>query len=207
MTKSSSRAADAGEQSAASRPPEPVLDEFGAVLEAIIKHGETRRQDADATASALMTTAVALGAATIAAANALNDVQRIPEVLAWIVLAGLVGALLSGGAARAGILQRLNPRTGPLWARERCLIRNLRTLAEAVIHRVDDTGRDAAEAGDAKLDVMRIKETALDLSCAISEIHDLTVRFKNDLLIAGGISLTIALIALTTGAVWVLAVG
>jgi hypothetical protein len=175
------------------------LDALDEVVDRLVKHGEARRQEADASAATLMTTAVALGAASIAAANAFDDVQRVPELFVWVVLTGLTGALLLGGASRLGILQRLAKDTGPLWAEEHRLSDDLRRLA---VKSADGAAVDPASSAIA---VRLVKELALTLSCTTSEIHERTVNFKNRLLIAAGISLLVALLAVIAAAGWVLA--
>jgi hypothetical protein len=163
------------------------LEELATVVKDLIKAGERYRDEADSSASALMTTAVALGAATIAAANALKDVQRVPDLVSWIALAGLTGALLGGGAARAGVLQRFLRGTATLWNRERFLSCELRRWAETAAcggERADDATAPRETPDSQEHEVRRIKEAALKLSCTTSEIHDRAIRFKNGLLFA-----------------------
>jgi hypothetical protein len=175
--------------------PDDELDVLIAVHQELIKLADARRQHADATGATLMTTAVALGAALVATANALTDAEKIPEWAAYVALGGLVATLLLGGAARAGVLQRLSRATGPLWSQERQLVLELRTLAEEASSASERDHRRAPQDA-ASLDARYIKREALRLWCTTAEIRDRTVDFKNRILLWSGLSLAVALAAL-----------
>src|SRR3954471_14521852 len=85
------------------------VDSLIAVHEELLRQAYTRRQRTDGTAGTLMTTAVALGAALVAAAKALNDPGPIAGPLGYIALGGLVGALVLGGASLATVVAKALP--------------------------------------------------------------------------------------------------
>jgi hypothetical protein len=172
-----------------------VLDSLIAVHQELMKRGDARRQHADATGATLMTTAVALGAALVATANALEDAAQIPETAAYVALGGLVATLVFGAAARASVLQKLRRTTSPLWDTETILIAELRDLAETAGYAYE-RGPEDPDRVLAALGKREIKAKSLLLWRTTSEIRDRTVRFKNDLLFCGGLSLAVALGAL-----------
>jgi hypothetical protein len=163
------------------------LDQLIAAHQELAREAEARKQRADATGAALMTTAITLGAVVIAAAQTISDPTGVSKPAAYVALVSLVLSLVFAGAARAGILRKVplgeNPEL-PLWRVERRSLAQLDCMACKVLQR--DVDFDSAD----------IKETILRVWQAKVEVGRRSVRFKNRLLVFGGACFGVAVTAL-----------
>jgi hypothetical protein len=175
----------------ASTPPTPATDEaltsLIAVNEELAKQADGRRQRLDGVGTSLMATAVALGAALVTAAGALNKPDRIPELGAYVALVFLVATVVLAGLSRASVLQRLNrsdPTTLSLWKQEDASLLAIATLASAI-------GTDAPQPTERE-----VKEETLLLWQTKVAIGVRSMRYKNVLMLWSALTLAVALTAL-----------
>jgi hypothetical protein len=172
------------------------LDTLIAVYAELAKQADARRQRLDAVGASLMATAVALGAALVAVAGALEHADRIPEAGAYVALLFLVATVVLAGLSRASVLQRFNrgePRTLSLWRQEDESISALGTMASTI-------GTDAPQPS-----TQRVKEETLRLWHTKVAIGERSMRFKNVLMLWSAFALAFALAALIFIAVSILA--